>query len=181
MTFLSLMPDWTLLAIFFVVAIILLIVLFNGLFYGAQYTQLDKRRLKKIIELGKLDSSMTVYDLGAGYGRIMFAAAQKGCKVVGYEIDRAKAFWIRQQITRKTMNPYNYSDISIVQGNLLDADLSKADVVYCFLSPPLMQRLGIKARKEMREGTKLITVEYRIVGLIAKYEDVEDKIYVYQF
>jgi predicted RNA methylase len=175
------MPDFTWLVIFFIAAVFLLIVLFNGLFYGAQYTKLDKRRLKRIIELGKLKSSMTVYDLGAGYGRIMFEVAKSKAKVVGYEVDPAKAFWIRQQISRKSMNPYNFLDISIVQGNLLNADLSQADVVYCYLSPPLMKSLGTKAVKEMRQGTKLISVEYKIPNLSAAYADVLDKIYVYQF
>jgi hypothetical protein len=82
-------------------------------------------------------------------------------------------------------NPYQYNpeDIttSIVRDNLLNADLSKADVVYCYLAPDLMRKLGDKASQEMRHGSKIITVEHKIPSLKPVYDDPIDKIYVYRF
>lgn len=174
--------------------------IFNGLAYGALYTRIDKKRLKKIIELGRLKSSMTVYDLGAGFGRIMFEAAKSGAIVVGYEIDPLKAFWITCQIEGKfhlhrlmtegmtgglAHNPYKFDEelvrTSIIRKNLLDADLSKADVVYCYLAPKLMQLIGEKAKKEMKHGSKIITVEHKIPALLPSHIDLASKIYVYRF
>jgi SAM-dependent methyltransferase len=174
--------------------------IFNGLAYGAMYMRLDKKRLKKIIELGRLRTSMTVYDLGAGFGRIMLEAAKSGATVVGYEIDPLKVFWINLQIEGKfhlhrlmtdgmtgglAHNPYKFDSemirTSIIRKNLLDADLSKADVVYCYLAPTLMQKLGDKASQEMKHGSKIITVEHKIPALKPIHDDPIDKIYVYRF
>jgi len=174
--------------------------IFNGLAYGAMYMRLDKKRLKKIMQLGRLKSNMTVYDLGAGFGRIMLEAAKSGATVVGYEIDPLKVFWINLQIEGRfhfrrllsqglteglAHNPYKYDSemvrTSIVRENLLHADLSKADVVYCYLAPTLMQKLGDKASQEMKHGSKIITVEHKIPTLKPFHDDPIDKIYVYRF
>jgi hypothetical protein len=70
---------------------------------------------------------------------------------------------------------------SIVRGNLLNADLSKADVVFCYLAPKIMESIGLKALKEMKHGSKIITVEHKIASLKPVYDDPIDKIYVYRF
>ena len=41
----------------------------------------------KMIELAGVKKGDTVYDLGSGDGRIVIAAAKKGAKAVGFEID----------------------------------------------------------------------------------------------
>jgi predicted RNA methylase len=174
--------------------------IFNGLAYGAMYTRIDKKRLKKIMELGKLKSSMTVYDLGAGFGRIMLEAAKSGATVVGYEVDPIKVFWINCQIDTRfhlprlmsegrtgglLRNPYKYDPemvrTSVVRDNLLHADLSQADVVFCYLFPGLMEQIGEKALKEMKPGSKIITVEHKIPSLKPIHDDPINKIYVYRF
>jgi ribosomal protein L11 methylase PrmA len=182
--------------LYIVASIIGMILVFNGIFYGAMYTRIDKKRLRKIIDLGHLKPSMTVLDLGAGFGRIMLEAAKSGATVVGYEVDPVKVFWINSQIDarfhlRRIMtegllhNPYKYDaemiTASIKRENLLNADLSKADVVYCYLAPKLMQKLGDKASQEMKAGSKIITVEHKIPSLKPMYDDPIDKIYVYRF
>jgi len=187
-------------AIYIILSVFGAALIFNGLAYGAMYTRIDKKRLKKIMQLGKLSSHKTVYDLGAGFGRIMLEAAKSGATVVGYEVDPIKVFWINCQIDtrfhlRRLMangltegmmhNPYKFEPdmvrTSIVRDNLLNADLSKADVVYCYLAPKLMQQLGDKATKEMKEGSKIITVEHKIAALKPCFEDPYEKIWVYRF
>jgi hypothetical protein len=156
-------------------SVALMIVIFNGVFYGAMYQKVPKRKLKKIIELGNLTRDMTVYDLGAGFGRIMLEAAKSGARTVGYEIDRSKCYWIEQQIRRKM-----FWNAMIVHDNLLHADLGGCDLAYAYLSPPLMQRLGEKARKEMRVGSRIISVEHKIPSWQPIYADELEKIYMYQ-
>ena len=187
-------------AIYIISGVFGAVLIFNGLAYGAMYTRIDKKRLKKIMDLGRLKSSMTVYDLGAGFGRIMLEAAKSGATVVGYEVDPIKTFWINCQIDGRfhlhrlmtdgltgglLHNPFKYeADMvrtSIIRDNLLNADLSKADVVYCYLAPGLMRRIGIKASQEMKPGSKIITVEHKIPALKPIHDDPIDKIYVYRF
>jgi len=137
--------------------------------------KIPKRKLKRIIELGALKEGVLVYDLGAGMGRIMLEAAKTGAHVVGYEIDRAKCFWVQAQIKHKMQ--YN---AEIVQGNLLNADLSEPDIVYAYLSPPLMKSIGEKAIKEMKPGARIISVEHKIPDWTPTFQDEKEKIYVYQ-
>jgi SAM-dependent methyltransferase len=152
--------------------------IFYGLIYGAEYQRISGKRLKKLIEYGKLDASKTVYDLGAGFGRIMFKASETGANVVGYEIDPVKVVWLNNQAHKKLL--FNQqTNIEVVKGNLLDADLSKADVVYCYLFGPLMQRVGENAHKQMKPGSLLISAEHQIKNWKPTYTDDKDKIYVY--
>lgn len=110
----------------------------------------------------------------------MFAAAESGAYVVGYEIDPAKVFWIRQAIKNKLMlGDANMLKVNVENTNLLNANLSEADVVYCYLAPKLMQKLGEKAKTEMQHGTKLITVEHKIDALNPSYADPAEKIWMY--
>jgi len=152
-----------------------MLIIFNGVFYGAMYTRIPKRKLKKIIELGNLKEGMTVYDLGAGFGRIMLEAAKSGASVIGFEIDGVKCFWIRRQIKKGLV-----WNATIINGNLLNADFSKADLIYAYLSPPLMQKIGEKAKKELKRGARIISVEHPIRDWQATYTDSTDKIFIYQ-
>jgi 16S rRNA A1518/A1519 N6-dimethyltransferase RsmA/KsgA/DIM1 with predicted DNA glycosylase/AP lyase activity len=168
------MPQEIMLLIYVAIAFVVMLVLFNGIFYGAMFMAIPKKKLKKIMELAQLKEGMTVYDLGAGYGRIMLEAAKSGAQVTGYEIDKAKVFWIQQQIKMKMQ--YN---AEILNENLLHADLSQCDVAFAYLSPPLMVKLGEAARIQMKKGAKIISVEHEVPNWQPTYKDPIDKIYIY--
>lgn len=186
--------DYTLLILYFIVALFVGGILFYGLLWGAMYIRIPTRKLKKIIELGKLKDTKTVYDLGAGLGTIAFEAAYSGAHVVAVEIDPFKVALMKillgynNRIAKAAManpgammlKPPKALDVEIVKKNLLDIDLHDADVVYCYLFGPLMQRVGEKARRELREGSMLVSVEHPILDWKPKYVDAEEKIYLYQ-
>jgi len=152
------------------------------------YQRIPGRKLDKIIALGKIRKKR-VYDLGAGFGTIAFEAAFQGAKeVVAVERDAVKVFFMRMYLKLNTrtsmiMHPLNkthWYHVNIVKANLLDVDLSKADVVYCYLFTHIMQALGEKAKSEMHNGALLISVEHKINGWTPEYIDDKDKIYVYR-
>lgn len=156
--------------------------------------KIPTKKLKKIIELGKLKASKTVYDLGAGLGTIAFEAAYSGAHVVAVERDPTKVLAMKlllgnnNRIAEASMKargsalvkPTQRLDVEIVKKNLLDVNLHDADVVYCYLFGPLMQKVGEKAKRELRNGALLISVEHPITDWKPKFVDAEDKIYVYQ-
>lgn len=165
-------------AIFVVVVIVVLNIVYYGAIYGAEYQRISGKRLKKLIELGELNPSKVVLDLGAGFGRIMFKAAESGARVIGYEIEPIKVTWIEREIKRKLFCSYQ-TNLSIIKGNLLDADLSEADVVYCYLFGPIMQKVAERANAQMKNGALLISAEHEIKNWKPTYSDHENKIYVY--
>jgi precorrin-6B methylase 2 len=179
-------------AIYFTVAIVVGGLLFFGLIFGAMYTRIPTKKLKKIIELGKLHRGMEVLDAGAGFGTISFEAAYSGAHITAVEIDPVKVAAMKLLLSYNNrlakMSPISpvpvkapsYLAVDIVRANLLKVDWSKADIVYCYLSPALMPKVAVKAQAEMKQGAKLISVEYPIGNWKPLYADVPDKIYEYE-
>jgi predicted RNA methylase len=115
---------------------------------------LPERRVKRMLELANLDSSKVVFDLGAGYGNIAFKTSKSGAQVVAVEADPFKAWWIQRQINKKKLH-----GVTCIKNNLLNVDLAKADVLLCYLSGSLMNKI---AEKELRKGTVIVSCVHRI-------------------
>lgn len=164
------------------------IAIFYGLVFGAMYMKIPSKKLNRIIELGKLKPKTRVYDLGAGLGTIAFAAAYEGSQVTAVERNPMLIGIMKMLLfynKRSVKSPFSYQvgvrslNVNIVKANLLDVDLSKADVIYTYLFPPLMEKLAVKLDKEMKVGARLITVEHSIKTWAPTYADEKEKIYVY--
>lgn len=182
------------LVLYFVIALFAGGILFYGLLFGAMYMKIPTKKLKKIIELGQLSASKTVYDLGAGLGTIAFEAAYSGAHIVAVEVDPFKVALMKillsynNRVSKLAMNspgaalmkPPKLLDVEVVKGNLMDADLREADVVYCYLFGPLMQKVGEKAKRELHKGALLISVEHPILDWKPECVDQVDKIFVYK-
>ncbi len=115
---------------------------------------LPERRVKRMLELANLDSCKLVFDLGAGYGNIAFKTAESGAKVVAVEADPFKAWWIKREISKKKLD-----SVMCIKDNLLDVNLAKADVLFCYLSGSLMNKI---AEKELRKGTIIVSCVHQI-------------------
>jgi 16S rRNA G966 N2-methylase RsmD len=191
------MTDLTIIILFFIAAIAGIGLLSYGTIYGAMYMKIPTRKLKKVMELCKLKPETNVMDLGAGMGAFTFEAANTGATVTAVEIDPVKVLIMKLLLKQNNAaasaaaktgvqgavlsKAVNFWTVNIVKANLLKVDYSNADVIYCYLSPPLMQAIGEKAQKEMKTGSKIISVEHRINSLEPTFEDSEDKIYEYTF
>ena len=144
----------TWIALYLVFAICLVVGVFGGAWYGAIWMKLPKQKVTNMIELASLHPGVVVYDLGAGFGNITFKAAQSGAKVVAVEADWFKAWWIRRQIKKKQL-----SNVTVVHGNLLNMDLSKADVLLCYLSGMLMKHIS---QMPLKQGCLIVSAEHKI-------------------
>jgi predicted RNA methylase len=149
-----------------------LLAIFGGFFYGAMWMKLPKRRVQKMLELGKVSESKLVFDLGAGFGNIAFQAASRGACVIAVEADWFKAWWINRQIKKQSL------DIHCIRKNLLDVDLSKADVLLCYLSDTLMNKI---IDKPLKKGVVVVSACHKIKGYKPKVIDKDGiyPIYVY--
>ena len=83
--------------------------------------------VKSILELAKVGPTDTVYDLGCGDARILIMAVKEfGAKrAVGYEIRQDLCEGSKKEIRRQHLQ----KRISVIKGNLLDADVSEASVI----------------------------------------------------
>ncbi|MDG7019573.1 MAG: class I SAM-dependent methyltransferase, partial [Nitrososphaerota archaeon] len=100
-----------------------------------------------------------VYDLGCGDGAIVVAAARNynATKVVGIE-QKQKLCSIALRKTRHLGN------VTIVNANYDDVDISEANVVTLYQSSSENARLKRKLVGELREGSKVVSHDFGIPG-----------------
>lgn len=97
----------------------------------APFVASSVRIVDRMLELAHLKPGETLYDLGCGDGRILIAAAEKyKVKAVGVEISPKLVAEARANIARAGLT----DQASVIKGDLLDTDLSDADVVTIYLA-----------------------------------------------
>ena len=160
-----------------IVAITVIVGYFLSTFLqGAGYEPVPGKILDEMIEFAKPGPGTRVFDLGSGFGRIIIAVAERtGADCTGVEVDPIKAWWTRSRIGAKGLK----GRVRVIRQNLLEADISKADVVFVFLWEGIMQKLAIKAKSEMRPGSKIVSYYHPIIGWTPEREDARKKVYLY--
>jgi len=114
--------------------------------------------VERMLELAGTKSDDLVADLGSGDGRIVIAAARKyGARGLGIELD-AKLVDVSRENARKA----GVADrVSFVQGDVLEADFSKANVVTVYLLPNLISQLEPRLLK-LEPGTRIVSHSFRM-------------------
>lgn len=93
-----------------------------------------------ILDISNLTESSTLFDLGCGDGRICVAATEKfGCRSVGCEIEPKLIHNFRKRV--QMLDSIQQSKISIIEGDLRDADLSSATVIVMYLLAEAVEQL----------------------------------------
>lgn len=119
-------------------------------FIGAPYVPTRTQDVPHIFEQIALPKHAKVVDLGAGDGKLLVFAAQKGYQVVGYEIN--PILWL---ICKWRLRAYTNADVLLK--SFWQADMSQADMVYTFLVSKYMNKLEDKLTKEMPPGSWLVS------------------------
>jgi len=116
-------------------------------------------------------------ELGSGIGSgLIIAVNDFKANVTGVEI--SPFHYLISKI--RLINRHN---IEIIRGDFRNIDFSKFDVIYCYLSPKLMQTLGPKFKKELSRGARVVSLAFEIPNLKpAKTKNVNNKkIYLYGY
>jgi len=118
--------------------------------------------IRKMLKLTKVKSSDVLYDLGAGDGRVIIAAAREyGCKAVGIERSSLVAALCRWNIKKSGLK----EKIKLIEGNYFDVNLSKATVITAYLSQKQNNLLLPKLKKELKKGTRIVSASHTFPGL----------------
>jgi protein-L-isoaspartate O-methyltransferase len=127
----------------------------------APFVSSPTRIVDRMLEMAAIKPTDTVFDLGCGDGRILFQAAQKySAKAVGIEIDDK----LVQMTNEKIVNLGLQNRVKVQQGNLLEADLSNADVVTIYLLTQSNEVLRPRLEKMLRPGTRVVSYDYAVPG-----------------
>jgi SAM-dependent methyltransferase len=123
---------------------------------GAPYVPILRRDSRPLLDLSGLKAGDTLVDLGSGDGQLLRAAAARGIRCIGYEINPIMAF-----ISRLVTWRYRRL-VTIHVANLWDINLPPADVIYVFLMPKFMDRLGTKLQAEITRPSRVISYVFEI-------------------
>lgn len=122
-----------------------------GAILGAPYLPILRRDRERALDLAGLKPGQTLLDLGSGDGRLLRAAARRGIRGIGYEINPFLV-WISRLVCWR----YRHL-VQIRLANYWDKPLPEADAVYVFLLDRYMARLAAKLEAEIAHPTPVIS------------------------
>src|SRR5688572_5147066 len=93
--------------------------------------------VEKMLDVAKLTDRDVVMDLGSGDGRLVIAAAKRGARAIGVEYTPEMVEHARQNARAAGVE----GKASFVQGDMYEADISKATVMALFLLPDNLDKL----------------------------------------
>ncbi len=145
--------------------------------YGVPWVPTREKRIRKALQLAKLEAGETLYDLGAGDGRVLLMAAKEfGAQAVGVEIGPVQCAlgWLRILLSGSRHRA------RIRCGNFYRVDVADADVVFVYLTSVQTARLQEKLAKELRAGTRVVSVAADFPDWQPEFVDREMLIFVYR-
>jgi protein-L-isoaspartate O-methyltransferase len=149
----------------------------------APYVVSPQQIVDRMLELADLKPGETLYDLGSGDGRVLITAVQRfRAKAVGIEISETLVKSTNERIQRLGLA----NEARVIQGDLLQVDLSPADVVTIYLATDSNEILRPNLEKYLKPGTRVVSHDYVVPGWKPKTvdKDLPDArghvIYLYQ-
>ena len=155
---------WIIIALIFsfvltIIVLIYLLSLIIGLIWarGVPFVSLSKKQLRAVDKNIKLKPDDKVVDLGCGDARVLRMFEKQGVKdLTGYEIN----FWA--YLLAKIKNKLLKSKSKVYFKNFKKVDLSKYNVIFCYLLDNYLNSLKEKFDKELKPGTKIISHSFSI-------------------
>ena len=128
------------------------------LLFGAPYLPTLNDQVKNAFELADIQPGQTLLELGCGDGKVLVAAARRGYKAIGYELNPLLFIicWLR---TRR------YSgQVEVYWGDFWTRPWPQADAIFVFLLQKYMKRLDTKIMQFAGKPVKLVSVAFTIPG-----------------
>jgi hypothetical protein len=111
-----------------------------------------------MVRMAEIADDSLVIDLGAGDGRLLFAAVDAASNVsgIGYELHEGRAEKIEAESHRRVP----VKPVAVIREDIRTANVSAADVVFVYLLDPSNMALRDKLRGEMKAGARLISHDF---------------------
>lgn len=101
-----------------------------------------------------------VYDLGCGDGRIVVAAAKRGAKATGWDINPVRVKEAKENVKKSEVE----ANATILQDDIFTLDLSGADVITLYLLPLLNVKL-IPQLEKLKPGSRIVSHDFDMRGV----------------
>ena len=146
---------------FYLIGLGLVFLLISGLWlivpalYGVPWVPTREKRIRKALQLAKLQPGEKLYDLGAGDGRVLMMAAKEfGAQAVGIEIGPVQCVvgWLRILFSGSRQK------VQIRCANFYKSDVSDADVVFIYATSSQTSRLLPLLERQLRPGARVVSI-----------------------
>jgi SAM-dependent methyltransferase len=125
---------------------------------GALYVSTSGVRISAFLNAVPMEARHLLVDLGCGSGKVLQRAHRRyGMRAVGYEVNPLAYL-------RARLNTVFCRDVTIRAGSFWRADLSQADVVFCYLFPDVMADLAAKLTSELKPGAVVVSCNFPLPG-----------------
>ena len=115
--------------------------------------------VEKMLDMAKVTPQDIVIDLGSGDGRNVIAAAKRGARAFGFEFNPDMVALSR----RKAQEAGVADRATFIEGDMFEADISKATVLALFLLPSNLDKLAPKFLA-LRPGTRMVNNTFQVSG-----------------
>jgi SAM-dependent methyltransferase len=168
------------LAIVLLVACVLAVCFGFVLLRGAPYLPTLSKQVTTALDMVDLKKGDTLLELGCGDGKVLIAAAERGWKVVGYELNPILAYiaWAR---TRRYQGR-----VTVVWGDFWSKEWPEAEGIFVFLLDSFMEKLNTKIDQQYSKygkfkgkSVKLVSFAFQVPGKLPAAE--KDGLFLYEY
>lgn len=158
----------------FTLIITIVILLFGFVvFFGPPYLPTMKKQVNTALDLLDLSSGNTILELGSGDGRVARAAAKRGLKVVGIELNPVLVL-ISYIVTWRYRKK-----VKIVWGSYWQVSWPPADGIFTFMIGRQMTKLDDHIVNWRTKKVKLASFAFEVPG--KSYVGKKDGIFLYEY
>jgi len=151
--------------------------LFVPALYGVPWIPTRESRIRRALQLARLQAGESLYDLGAGDGRVLIMAAKEfGAGTMGVEIGPVQCAvgWLRIWLSGSR------HQARMRCGNFYHADIADADVVFVYLTSSQTSRLQEKLARELRPSARVVSIAVDFPNWQPSKVDRELLIFLYE-
>ena len=172
----------TILFFFLFIALLILFVVFSEFVAFVRtrvpFVPTSQNDIEFIVKKIGINSQDTFYDLGSGNGKVVFLVEKMtGANVKGFELSWWTILYAKLKAKLKK------SKAKFDNKNFFGQSWSEANIIYCYLYPPLMGRIEAKFKAEMKPGSMAIVRDFPFPNMAHKekyFLPKNHEIYVYK-
>ena len=124
------------------------------------YVPTPQEVVEKMLDMVKVQKGDVVYDLGCGDGRIVVAAAKRGAKATGWDINPERVKEAVENVKKNNVE----QNAKIIHDDIFTLDLSGANVVTLYLLTSLNEKL-IPQLEKLKPGSRIVSHDFSMPGV----------------
>lgn len=134
----------------------IILVFASAVFFGAPYLPTLAKTKETALDLLDLKPGQTMLDLGSGDGTMLLAAARRGWRAVGIELNPFLVIYSLFK-TRKYRR-----QVKVKWGNIWTSKWPEHDAIYVFMIDRFMEKLDKKLTQNPRKNIKVVSNSFKI-------------------